>query len=399
MSKLRFKILKQAGNARVWEITLNGVTLTTPVFMPVGTKATIKWMVLDMLQDPKYIGDLPMINLILANTFHLYLRPGEKLIKKAWGLHKFEHWDGLILTDSGGFQVFSLGLWKAKWLMTNDEWQMNTWGHDVKIKLTEEWVKFRSPYDGSKHMFTPENVVDIQCDLWSDIMMVLDVCSPGQAEKKDVEKQMEMTHRWAKRAFDHFDPKYKKARGVLFPIVQWGTHLDLRQKSIDFLSEYARDGIAVWWVSVGESKSLVRNVVEFVGPQLPVDKPRYLMGVGTPEDIRHAIEQGFDMFDCVLPTRLGRHGEAFSDKWNIKISQSKYTDDLSPLTKNCGCYTCKNFTKAYLHHLNREKEMLSGILLSLHNIVYLHTLVEKWKEKKLAKDSQKSTKVAKSRKK
>ncbi len=372
--------------------------------MPVWTKATIKGIILDMLKDPKYIWDLPMVKLILANTFHLYLRPGDALIKSMWGLHQFEHWDNLILTDSGGFQVFSLGLGKndVRWWLE----KKMSWGHkptptpsliragqtekallkeeywqDIKIKLTEEGVKFNSPYDGSKHLFTPENVVDIQCNLWSDIMMVLDVCSPSGADKKTIENHMQMTHRRAKRAFDHFKPKYEIARGVLFPIVQWGTHLDLRQESIDFLSEYARDGIAVGGVSVGESKELIRDVVSFVGPKLPQDKPRYLMGVWTPEDILHAIEQGFDMFDCVLPTRLGRHGEAFSDEWNIKITLAKYFDDKSPLTENCGCYACKNFSKAYLHHLFREKEMLGGILLSLHNIVYLHNLVESRKLK------------------
>lgn len=381
MNKLKFKILKQVGNARVWEITLNGVTLQTPIFMPVGTKATIKGLVLDMLKDPKYIWDLPEIKLILANTFHLYLRPGDELVKKAWWLHTFENRDGLILTDSGGFQVFSLGLWKEEG--RNGGTEEEPW-HEINMKLTENGVKFRSPYDGSKHEFTPENVVDIQCNLWSDIMMVLDVCSPGKADKKDVEKQMQMTHRWAKRAFEHFEKKYDTARGVLFPIVQGWTYLDLREQSIDFLSQYAWDGIAVWWVSVGESKELVRDVVEFVWPKLPNEKPRYLMWVGTPEDISHAIERGFDMFDCVLPTRLGRHGEAFSDKGNIKISLAKFKEDFTPLTTSCGCYTCKNFTKAYLHHLHKEKEMLSGILLSLHNIVYLERLLEDWRKHILA---------------
>jgi queuine tRNA-ribosyltransferase len=376
MSKLDFKILKQKWNARVWQITLNGITLTTPVFMPVGTKATIKWMILDILKDPKYIWDLPEIQLILANTFHLYLRPGDELIKEAWGLHTFENWDKLILTDSGGFQVFSL------WLGKNDErWKMNdeSWWHEVKMKLMEEGVKFRSPYDGSKHMFTPEGVLDIQCNLWSDIMMVLDVCSPADADKKTIEQHMHMTHRRAKRAFDCLKPKYDDVRGVLFPIVQWGTHLDLRKQSVDFLSQYAWDGIAVGGVSVGESKELIREVVAFTASKLPSDKPRYLMGVGTPEDITHAIEQWFDMFDCVLPTRLGRHGQAFSADGNIKITNAKYIKDFTPLTTDCGCYTCKNFTKAYLHHLLQEKEMLWGILLSLHNIVYLHKIVEDWK--------------------
>lgn len=377
MNKLKFKILKQKWNARVWQITLNGITLTTPVFMPVGTKATIKGMVLDMLKDKKYIWDLPEIQLILANTFHLYLRPGDELIKEAWGLHSFENRDKLILTDSGGFQVFSLWLGKTDARGTPED------EHKVTMKLTEEGVRFSSPYDGSKHMFTPEGVVDIQCNLWSDIMMVLDVCSPIDADKKTIEKHMQMTHHRAQRAFEHFKPKYDQTRGVLFPIVQGGTYLDLRQQSVDFLSKYARDGIAVGGVSVGESKELIREVVAFTASKLPPDKPRYLMGVGTPEDIAHAIEEWFDMFDCVLPTRLGRHGEAFSAEWNIKLNNAKYIKDFTPLTTDCGCYTCKNFTKAYLHHLLQEKEMLWGILLSLHNIVYLHKIVEDWKKKML----------------
>ncbi len=379
MSKLNFKILKQKGNARVWQITLNGITLTTPVFMPVGTKATIKGLVLDMLKDPKYIWDLPEIQLILANTFHLYLRPGDELIKEAWWLHKFENRDKLILTDSGGFQIFSLGLGKTDAREGPEEW------HEVKMKLTEDGVKFRSPYDWSRHMFTPEWVVDIQCNLWSDIMMVLDVCSPAGADKKIIEQHMKMTHRRAKRAFDHLKSKYDAVRGVLFPIVQWGIYLDLRQQSVDFLSQYARDWIAVWWVSVWESKDLIREVVAFTASKLPTNVPRYLMGVGTPEDISHAMNEWFDMFDCVLPTRLGRHGEAFSADGNLKLNNAKYIKDFTPLTNDCGCYTCKNFTKAYLHHLLQEKEMLGGILLSLHNILYLHKIVEDWKMDMLSK--------------
>lgn len=378
MWKLDFKILKQKGNARVGQITLNGVTLTTPVFMPVGTKATIKGMPLDMFKDPNYIGSLASIKLILANTFHLYLRPGDQLIKKAGGLHEFEHrQDGLILTDSGGFQVFSLGLSK------NGNSELNQWWgnpHQVKMKLKEEWVKFTSPYDGSKHIFTPENVVDTQCNFGSDIMMVLDVCSPADADKKTIERHMHMTHRWAKRAFEHLKPKYDDVRGVLFPIVQGGSHLDLRTQSAEFLSQFARDGIAIGWVSVWETKELIQKVVEHTAPLLPNDKPRYLMWVGTPEDIRHAIEHGVDMFDCVLPTRLGRHGSAFSKDWLVKITNAKYREDLTPLTDDCQCYTCKNFTKAYLSHLVREGEMLGGILLGFHNILYLHKIVEEWKE-------------------
>ena len=376
MSKLNFKILKQKGKARVGEITLNGITLKTPIFMPVGTKATIKGLILDLLQDPHYIGNqIEPIKLILANTFHLYLRPGSKIVQAAGGLHQFENWkDGLILTDSGGFQVFSLGLANQKF---ND--QKHT--HKVGIKLTEEGVKFRSPYDGSKHIFTPENVVDTQCELWSDIMMVLDVCSPAGSDKKTIEKHIAMTHRRAKRAFEHFKPKYEEARGVLFPIVQGGTYLDLRTQSAEYLSQFAWDGIAIGGVSVGESRELIEQVIAHTTPLLPNEKPRYLMGVGTPEDLRFAIEQGVDMFDCVAATRLGRHGIAFSDQGNIKITNSDFRTDFSPLTDNCDCYTCRNFSKAYLCHLIREQETLWGSLVGLHNIVYLNRILEGRKKK------------------
>lgn len=376
MSKLQFKILKQKGKARVGEITLNGITLQTPIFMPVGTKATIKGLILDLLQDPKYIGEqIEPIKLILANTFHLYLRPGSKIVQAAGGLHQFENWkDGLILTDSGGFQVFSLGLANQKF---ND--QKHT--HKVGIKLTEEGVKFRSPYDGSKHIFTPENVVDTQIELGSDIMMVLDVCSPAGSNKRIIEKHVAMTHRRAKRAFEHFKPKYEEARGVLFPIVQGGSYLDLRTQSAEYLSQFARDGIAIGGVSVGESRELIEQVVAHTAPLLPNEKPRYLMGVGTPEDLRFAIEQGVDMFDCVAATRLGRHGIAFSDQGNIKITNSEFRTDFSPLTENCDCYTCRNFSKAYLCHLIREQETLGGSLVGLHNIVYLNRILEDWKKK------------------
>lgn len=381
-NKLKFKILKKIWNARVWQITLNWIKLTTPVFMPVWTKATIKGLVLDMLKDPKYTGSKIPINLILANTFHLYLRPGDKLVKKTWWLHKFENRPSLILTDSGWFQVFSLWLGKKE---NNDTDNRPESKHNVWMKLSEHWVKFNSPFDWSKHEFTPENVVDIQCNLWSDIMMVLDVCSPSDANKKTINEHMQMTHRRAKRAFDHFKKKYDKSRWVLFPIVQWWTFKDLRAESIEFLSNYARDWIAVGWVSVWEKKSLIQDIVKFCWDKLPEDKPRYLMWVGTPEDILHAVKNWFDMFDCVLPTRLGRHWVWFSDKWNIKISNAQYRNDFKPLTKSCKCYTCTNFTKAYIHHLVREKEMLWGILLSLHNIAYLHNMLEEWKNKILKK--------------
>ena len=368
--------MKQKGNARVWEITLNWTTIKTPIFMPVWTKASIKGLILDLLQDPKYVWEkIEPIKLILANTFHLYLRPWSKIIQAAWGLHNFENWkDGLILTDSWWFQVFSLWLANQKF---NDEKH----NHKVWMKLTEEGVKFTSPYDWSKHIFTPENVVDTECELWSDIMMVLDVCSPAWSDKKTIEKHIAMTHRWAKRAFDHFKPKYDDVRGVLFPIVQWGTYLDLRTQSAEYLSQFAWDGIAIWWVSVWESKELIQQVVAHTTPLLPNDKPRYLMGVWTPEDLLYGMEQGIDMFDCVTPTRLWRHWIAFSDHWNIKITNSWYRTDFSPLTDNCDCFTCRNFSKAYLCHLIREQETLWWALVWLHNIVYLNRILEDWKRK------------------
>ena len=374
MWKLQFKILKQKWNTRVWEITLNGITLKTPIFMPVGTKATIKGLILDILQDPKYIWkDIEPIKLILANTFHLYLRPWSKIIHDAWGLHNFENWKNwLILTDSWWFQVFSL------WL-ANQKFNNEKHSHKVGMKLTEDGVKFTSPYDGSKHIFTPENVVDTQCEFWSDIMMVLDVCSPAWADKITIDKHIAMTHRRAKRAFEHFKPKYDEARGVLFPIVQWWSYLDLRKESADYLSQFAWDWIAIWWVSVGESKELIQEVVSYTTPLLPNDKPRYLMGVWTPEDLLHWIEQWIDMFDCVTATRLWRHGIAFSDQWNIKITNSRFKTDYTPLTDNCDCYTCRNFSKAYLCHLIREQETLWWSLVWLHNIVYLNRILEDWK--------------------
>ncbi len=378
-NKLKFTILKQKGNARVGEIELNWVKIQTPIFMPVWTKATIKWLILDLLRDSHYIWEnIAPIKLILANTFHLYLRPGNELIKAAWWLHRFENWDDwLILTDSGGFQVFSL------WLGKKNEWWFS---HNVRMKLTEEWVKFSSPHDGSKHFFTPEKVVDIQSDFGSDIMMVLDVCSPWDADKKQTARQMQMTHRWAKRAFEYFEPRYDNTRGVLFPIVQGGSYLDLRQESLETLSQYARDGIAIWWVSVWEDKEKVQEVIQYTAPKLPNDKPRYLMWVWTPEDLRFGIENGIDMFDCVSATRLWRHWIIFSDEWNIKITNARYASDFSPLTSNCDCYACRCFSKAYFHHLLREKEVLGWALLGLHNIVYLERVLEDWKRQFLSEE-------------
>ncbi len=370
-NKLQFNILKKLGKARVWEIELNWVKLKTPVFMPVGTKATIKGMVLNLLLDPKNLGTKEPIQLILANTYHLFLAPWEKTIKKAWWLHKFENRPNLILTDSWGFQVFSLWLGK----------DTKTKKGDSLVKLQPDGVWFKSPKDGKKHFFNPEWVVDIQCDLGSDIMMMLDVCSPTEnISKAEVESHMRITHKWAKQAFEYYETKYDENRGVLFPIVQWWLYNDLRQESVEYLSWFAKDGIAIGGLSVGETKDEMYTVLDFLSDKLPEDKPRYLMWVGTPEDIRQAIYEGIDMFDCVLPTRLGRHGTAFGQEGYVKLKNAQYKEDYSPIDSKCNCYVCKNYTKSYLHHLIKEKEMLGGILISLHNIAYLHQLVEQIRE-------------------
>lgn len=363
--KLSFKVHKTKGKARLWTITLNGISFETPTFMPVGTKATIKWVPLYWM-NKEYLWTKNDINIILNNTFHLYLRPWpEKMAEYGW-MHKFQNRDKLILTDSWWFQVFSLGLSKS-------------WKSLVKIQYDGVW--FQSPKNGSKHFFSPTGVVDIQRQLGSDIMMMLDVCSPAEnITKHKVAKQMALTHSRAKKQFEYHTKWYDEHRGVLLPIVQWGLHEDLRMQSIEALSPYAIDGIAVWWLSVGEPTEELYRMVEFIWDKLPADVPRYLMGVWTLENLRECIYQWIDIFDCVLPTRLGRHGWAYHYSWNLKLKQVQYRDDQWPLSEWCGCYTCKNYTRAYLHHLVRESEMLWWSLLSLHNIAMLHQLCEDIRE-------------------
>jgi len=377
MWKLKFKVLKTKWKARAGEIELNWVKLKTPVFMPVGTKATVKWLLLDLLKNQEYLWTKDRINLILSNTYHLFLRPWPDLIEKMWWLHKWENWDGLILTDSWGFQVFSL------WLAKNCVWNNCKFksGQSL-VKLQEDGVWFKSPKDGKRHFFTPENVVDFQSKFGSDIMMMLDVCSPvGEITKQEVEQHMELTHKWAKQAYNYFMPKYEQTRWVLFPIVQGGLYKDLREKSAKYLSQFAKDGIAIWGLSVWETKWEMEDILSFTTDFLPEDKPRYLMWVGTPEDLIMWIREWVDMFDCVLPTRLGRHGTAFSNNWNIKLKNAEHFDSEKAIDETCNCYVCKNYTRSYLHHLVKENEMLAGTLISLHNIAFLHQLVEKEREK------------------
>ncbi len=374
-SKLKFEVIKKSWKARAWKIKLNWKEITTPVFMPVGTKATIKSIILDMLNDPKYTWTDKKIWIILANTFHLYLSPWEKTVKHFWWIHKFENWDGLVLTDSWWFQVFSL--WLDKRSSRNKK----------LVQVKDDWVWFKSPKDWSEHIFTPEKVVDIQWDLWSDIMMVLDVCSPVHwNNKKKTAEQMQLTHKWAKKAFDYFWDKYNDLNWVLFPIVQWWLHNDLRLESLEYLKNFAWDGIAIWWVSVWETKEEMYQVVDWLSNDLPEDKPRYLMWVWTPEDLKETIYQWIDMYDCVLPTRLARHWVAFHSSWKkLRVKNSQHKLSKESLDNNCSCFTCRNFTRWYLNHLFKEKEMLVATLLSLHNIVHLHNLTEEIKEDIISK--------------
>lgn len=359
---MNFKILHKSkkSNARIGELETAHGKITTPVFMPVGTLGAVKTLTPDELKE---IG----AEIILGNTYHLYLRPGDKFIKKAKGLHKFIGWDRPILTDSGGYQVFSLGESKAK-----------------LAKIINDGVEFQSHIDGSKHFFTPEKVIDIQRNLGSDIMMVLDVCTEFPATHKRAQKTMEITHRWAKRAIDYWTHlKAKKLKpNLLFGIVQGGTYKDLRKESTKYISSLNFDGIAVGGVSVGEGKKHMYDAMRWTGPNLPENKPHYIMGIGEPEDIVEAVKNGFDMFDCVLPTRLARHGVVWVNKKSkfekLDLRKSKYKEDLKSLDKDCLCYTCrKGFSRAYLSHLIREHEILGARLLTIHNIHFLINLVKK----------------------
>lgn len=338
--------------------------IETPVFMPVGTKATVKTMKPEELKE---IGS----QIILANTYHLYLRPGHKTIAKMGGLHKFMNWNDPILTDSGGYQVFSLGLGtKLK-------------SHSNLVKVRENGVEFRSILDGSKHFFSPKKVMEIEHDLGADIIMAFDECPPAGASKQYAKESMEKTHRWALECKKEHAKLMKKSRikQALFPIIQGGMHEDLRIESTKFMADLDLPGIAIGGLAVGEPRATTWKMVDAILPYLPKDKPRYMMGIGTPEDITEAVKRGIDMFDCVLPTRLGRHGTAFTSKGTIHVRKEENRFSKKSLDPKCSCYTCKNYTLAYLRHLINEKEILGIHLLSLHNIAFLHNLVTELKSK------------------
>lgn len=349
---LEFTLKKTSGKARRGEMKLNHGVVQTPIFMPVGTYGTVKAMAPNELEE---IGS----QIILGNTFHLWLRPGLDVIEKHGGLHRFMGWNKPILTDSGGFQVFSLkGL----------------------RKITEEGVKFASPINGDKLFLTPEVSMQIQRVLNSDIVMVFDECTPYKindrpATEAEAAQSMRMSLRWAKRSKDEFvrlgNPN------ALFGIVQGGMYEHLREESLRGLVDIGFHGYAVGGLSVGEPKEEMHRIMEKIVWQLPQDKPRYLMGVGTPEDLVEGVSQGIDMFDCVMPTRNARNGWLFTRYGDLKIRNSKYKDDLRPLDPTCDCYACRNFSRAYLHHLQKVNEILGARLNTIHNLhYYLHLMQE-----------------------
>jgi len=320
----------------------------TPVFMPVGTQATVKAVKPEDVANLGHEG----AHIILSNTYHLYLRPGHKLIEKAGGLHKFMNWNGAILTDSGGFQVFSLG--------------------DLR-KITEEGVTFRSYLDGSKHMFTPETSIDVQTSLGSDIMMAFDECCPYPSDFEYTKKSLERTTRWLKRCKDHHKNTEKQS---LFGIMQGGMYKELRAESAKQITDLDLPGYSIGGLSVGEPKEKMYEILDDCVELLPKYKPRYLMGVGSPDCIFEGVERGIDMFDCVLPTRVARNGMAMTSHGRVNIKNAQYAEDFSPLDPECDCYCCRTYSKAYLRHLFRSDEILSSMLLSEHNLHFLVRLAE-----------------------
>ena len=343
---IKFEIIKKSKKtkARLGKLLTPHGVIDTPVFMPVGTKATVKAM------TPRELEQLN-INMILSNSYHLYLKPGHELIAQAGGLHQYMAWNGSILTDSGGFQIFSLG-------------KLN--------KISDEGVFFNSHIDGSKHFINPEKAMEIQMALGSDIAMTFDECSPYPAGKFQAETAARRTLQWAKKCKEVHD----HAKQSLFGIVQGGMYRDLRIQNARNLVELDFPGYAIGGLSVGEPKPLMYEVLDYTVPCLPMEKPRYLMGVGAPQSILEGVIRGVDMFDCVLPTRNARNGSIFTSSGKISITNSKYKNDLTPLDSKCNCYTCQNFTKAYLRHLYMSKEILSSILGTIHNLHFMALLMK-----------------------
>lgn len=372
MKRIDWKVIAQEGEARAGILRTRRSEIETPVFMPVGTQGAIKGLRYEWLE-----GEMDA-RIVLANTYHLFLRPGPEIIRQLGGLHKFSTWDRSLLTDSGGFQVFSLT--------------------DLR-KLTEDGVEFRSHIDGNKKYLSPEISMEVQSALGSDIVMVFDECPPGDAGHERTKQSLELTARWAKRSKDRFvelqkggmDMGFMRNAGkvltsglvprplsvdplsgqqALFGIMQGAGHLDLRQESLERTVEIGFDGYAIGGLSVGEEKSVMYEVLEFLAPKMPADAPRYLMGVGTPEDLVEAVYRGVDMFDCVMPTRNGRTGSAFTSRGKLNIRNARFADDPGPLDPDCPCSVCKRYSRAYLRHLYQAGEMNAATLISHHNVAF-----------------------------
>jgi queuine tRNA-ribosyltransferase len=346
-SQFSFDLIAQSGHARAGIFHTPHGDIPTPIFAPVGTQATVKSL------TQQHLHELDA-KLILANTYHLYLRPGDDLIAEMGGLHKFMGWDGPILTDSGGFQVFSLS--------------------DSR-KVDEEGVTFKSYIDGSMHRFTPEHAVEVQENLGADIIMAFDECADPY-DRDYIESAMHRTHRWAERC----QKAHTRADQALFGIVQGGVFPELREISAQHIASLDFPGNAIGGLSVGETKEEMHAMIEIVNAILPAEKPRYLMGVGTPQDLVEGVRRGIDIFDCVLPTRLARHSAAMTDSGRINLMNAQYARDERPISDHCTCYTCQHHSRAYIRHLIQVREMLAGTLISIHNVHTLLTLVRRMRQ-------------------
>ena len=340
---MSFEKLGEDGKARRGRLSFPRGNVETPAFMPVGTYGTVKAM---LPRDIHGIG----AQIILGNTFHLMLRPGTEVIKAHGDLHDFTQWDGPILTDSGGFQVFSLGEMR---------------------KISEQGVTFRSPVDGAKVELTPEKAIQVQRDLGSDIVMIFDECTPYPATEREAKESMELSLRWAERS----KQAHEGSPAALFGIVQGGMYENLRDESLEGLTAIGFDGYAIGGLSVGEPKDDMIRILDHLPPKMPEDKPRYLMGVGRPEDIVEAVRRGVDMFDCVMPTRNARNGYLFTSTGIVKIRNARYRHDTAPLDERCDCYTCQNFSRSYLYHLDKCGEMLGSQLNTIHNLRFYQNLM------------------------
>ena len=363
MKRLNFTLQHKdpASKARAGELVTDHGVIHTPIFMPVGTAATVKGL---FHRDVKQEAGA---EIILANTYHLYLRPGMEILEAAGGVHRFSSWEGPMLTDSGGFQVFSLAECR---------------------KLKEEGCHFRSHIDGSKHLFTPESVIDTERTIGADIMMAFDECPPGDAPRDYAARSLALTQRWLDRCFNRYHqttPKWGHYQ-ALFPIVQGCAYPDLRAQAAEQVQQYDADGYAIGGLAVGEPTEVMYEMIEVVNAVLPEDRPRYLMGVGTPWNILEAIDRGVDMFDCVMPTRNGRNGQLFTDQGIINIRNKKWEMDFTPIDPNGSAFVDQVYTKAYLHHLAACQEMLAAEIASLHNIAFYLRLVRMAREHILAGD-------------